>query len=156
MNKKELIRQASNLMHEKGIRKTVPAMRHKFRIVDEGGMSRNFVITDNSRNIPFSADDVETVIDTVLLVAMEALKRGEPVTVHGFGQLKLKYHAPRKVTKFDTDEQYDVAARYLPKFTAGRDLKECAKVYEATLEDINKIQLPLPYVDEEFDEDGDE
>ncbi len=160
MNKKDLVRDAAALLKERGVRKQVQAKKHVFRITDEEGNGRNFSVTESGKSIMFSADDIDAILDSVLTVITETLKRGEPVNLQGFGSFRLKYHAPRTFTKFDTDELVSIPARYLPKFVAGKELQNSAKVYETSLADLNAMTLPLSHVDiNDFDddfEDGDD
>ncbi len=153
MNKKELIRRITDLIHEKNIRKPVSCPKQVFHISDDYGSTKDFTIKQTDKKVMYTVEDVEVVIDAAILAIENALKRGEDITVFGFGTLKLNYRKARKTKRFGSDEEVSVKARYVPKFTFGNNLRMCAKVYEMSLKDRNK--LPLPIYDEDEDSGND-
>ena len=153
MNRKELVRRVASVMRENNVRKPVSSPKHVFHISDDDGNTKDFVIRKTDKNVLFTADDVEAIVDACLFVIEDAMKRGEPVSIRGFGTLGLKYRKPRATKKLGTDEWVDIDARYIPKFTFGNDLRMCAKVYELSLQD-NVLSEPLPVFDESDDKMG--
>lgn len=151
MNRKELVRRIASVMRENNVRKPVSSPKQVFHISDDDGNTKDFVIRKTDKSVLFTADDVEAIVDACLFVIEEAMKRGEPVSIRGFGTLGLKYRKPRATKKLGTDEWVDIDARYVPKFTFGNDLRMCAKVYELSLQD-NVLSNPLPVFDESDDE----
>lgn len=151
MNRKELVRRIAGMMRENNVRKPVSLPKQVFHISDDEGNAKDFVVRKTDKSVLFTAEDVEAVVDTCLLVIEEALKRGEPVTIKGFGTLGLKYRKARATKSLETGEWVDVEARYVPKFNFGNDLRRCAKIYELSLleKDVSK---PLPIFDEPEDE----
>lgn len=153
MNRKELIRRVASVMRENNVRKPVSSPKQVFHISDDDGNTKDFVIRKTDKSVLFTADDVEAIVDACLFVIEDAMKRGESVSIRGFGTLGLKYRKPRATKKLGTDEWVDIDARYIPKFTFGNDLRMCAKVYELSLQD-NVLSEPLPVFDELDDEIG--
>lgn len=153
MNRKELVRRVASVMRENNVRKPVSSPKQVFHISDDDGNTKDFVIRKTDKSVLFTADDVEAIVDACLFVVEDAMKRGEPVSIRGFGTLGLKYRKPRATKKLGTDEWVDIDARYIPKFTFGNDLRMCAKVYELSLQD-NVLSEPLPVFDESDDETG--
>lgn len=153
MNRKELIRRVASVMRENNVRKPVSSPKQVFHISDDDGNTKDFVIRKTDKSVLFTADDVEAIVDACLFVIEDAMKRGESVSIRGFGTLGLKYRKPRATKKLGTDEWVDIDARYIPKFTFGNDLRMCAKVYELSLQD-NVLSEPLPVFDESDDEIG--
>lgn len=153
MNRKELVRRVASVMRENNVRKPVSSPKQVFHISDDDGNTKDFVIRKTDKSVLFTADDVEAIVDACLFVIEDAMKRGEPVSIRGFGTLGLKYRKPRATKKLGTDEWVDIDARYIPKFTFGNDLRMCAKVYELSLQD-NVLSEPLPVFDESDDETG--
>lgn len=152
MNRKELVRRISNVMRENNIRKPVSSQKQVFHISDDEGNSKDFVVKKTDKGVLFTYDDVEAVMDTCLAVIGDSLKRGEPVSIRGFGTLSLNYRKPRVNKHPVTHEDVEVSGRYVPKFESGKDLKMCAKMYELSLE-----ERLASYESPEFDEeDGDE
>ena len=158
MNKRQLASRTAEVMRKNNIRKSVLVPKKVFHISDDEGNTKNFVVKSADKNVLFSVDDVETILDTALQVIAESLKTGEPVTIQGFGSFGLKYRKARATKQVGTDKWIDVAARYVPKFSFGNNLRMAAKLYELSLEDL-KLDEPLPIFskEDETDEDsGDE
>ena len=148
MNQKELVRRVASVMRENNIRKPVSSPKQVFHISDDEGNTKDFVIRKTNKNVIYTIDDVSSILDACVYVICEALKKGESVTMRGFGTLGLKYRKARATKRPGTEEWVDVAARYIPKFTFGNNLRMCAKVYELSLQD-NILNEPLPVLDED-------
>ena len=91
-------------------------------------------------------------MDTCLAVIGDSLKKGESVSIRGFGTLSLNYRKPRVNKHPVTHEEVEVSGRYVPKFESGKDLKMCAKMYELSLEE----RLANYESSESDEEEGDE
>lgn len=152
MNKRQLVSRIAEVMRLNNVRKQVLVPKKVLHISDDDGNHKDFVVKSADKNVLFSVDDVENVIDAAIQVIEESLKVGEPVTVQGFGTLGLKYRKARATKQVGTDEWIDIAARYVPKFSFGNDLRMAAKLYELSLSDL-KLDEPLPIFS---DENGDE
>ncbi len=63
---------------------------------------------------------VECVIDSIT----SALKNGEAVTLVGFGTFKVENRKARTGRNPQTGEAIDIKAKRVPKFIAGKSLKE--------------------------------
>lgn len=63
---------------------------------------------------------VEAVFETIT----ESLSNGEKVSIVGFGSFEAKERAGRTCINPSTKEKVDVAASRVPKFTAGKALKD--------------------------------
>lgn len=152
MNRKELVRRIANVMRENNIRKPVSSQKQVFHISDDEGNTKDFVVKKTDKGVLFTYDDVEAMMDTCLAVVGDSLKRGESVSIRGFGTLSLNYRKPRTNKHPVTHEDVEVSGRYVPKFESGKDLKMCAKMYELSLaERLSGYESP------DFDEeDGDE
>lgn len=152
MNRKELVRRIANVMRENDIRKPVSSQKQVFHISDDEGNSKDFVVKKTDKGVLFTYDDVEAVMDTCLAVIGDSLKRGESVSIRGFGTLSLNYRKPRVNKHPVTHEEVEVSGRYVPKFESGKDLKMCAKMYELSLEE----RLTNYESSESDEEEGDE
>lgn len=152
MNRKELIRNVAAAMRENNIRKLISSPKQVFHISDDDGNQKDFVVKKSDKGVLYTVDDVEAVLDTCLAVIEEAMRRGEAVSVRGFGTLGLKYRKPRATKVPGTEEWVDIESRYIPKFTFGNDLRMCAKVYELSLAD-KQLDVALPVFDEEGGDD---
>lgn len=135
MNKAELIKRVAKEMRENNIKKPVTSPKHVFHISDNEGNSKDFIVRRTEKTVQYTIDDVAAVIDTCIDVIKDAIKTGEPVSVYGFGTLGLHYRKARRARHPETGELVEVAARYVPKFLFGNELRVCAKLFELSLED---------------------
>lgn len=74
-----------------------------------------------------SKKDVETVIDTMTEEVTKALQNGDKVTLTGFGTFRTSKRAERAGINPQTKEKIQIPAMTVPKFTAGKTLKEAVK-----------------------------
>ena len=63
------------------------------------------------------------VVQTLLDVIVNAVKKGESVVIPGFGSFKLHARAARNGVNPSTGAKIKIAAAKLPKFTAGTTFK---------------------------------
>jgi DNA-binding protein HU-beta len=68
--------------------------------------------------------DAGRALDAVLESITGALKRGDEVSLVGFGTFKVKHRAARKGRNPKTGEEIDIKAANVPSFKAGKGLKE--------------------------------
>ena len=158
MYRKDLIRRVTSVMREKDIRKPVSSPKHVFHISDDEGNHKDFVVRKVDKGVLFTNDDVAAVLDTCLAVIEETIKAGGYVSIRGFGALGLKYRKPRSINRIETGEKIDIEGRFFPKFTIGKDLRMCAKVYELSLTDAENAEINqnLPIFYDLDDGDSDE
>lgn len=154
MNKRQLISRVAEVMRLNNIRKPVALPKKTFHLTDDDGNHKDFVVKSVDKQVLFSVGDVENVLDALVQVIEESLKKGDPVTIHGFGTFGLKYRKARATKQVGTDNWIDIAARYVPKFSFGNDLRMAAKLYELSLEDL-KLNESLPIFSKEDEGGGD-
>ena len=136
MNKRELVQRTAAVMRENNIRKPISAYKKVLHISDDDGNASDFVIKKSEKDVIYTVDDIESVLDVCMEVIKEALKCGEPISVRGFGTLALHYRKARTTKHPETGEYVPVPERYVPKFTFGNDLRMCAKMFELSLNDV--------------------
>ena len=151
MNKRELVSAVTEALKQNGVRKTIKMPKQRFTISDNEGNSREFTVKKSDKFVYLNMDDVTNVIDACIAVIENSLKKGESVTVHGFGSLGLHYRKARSTKRIDNGEEVAVPARYVPKFNYGNDLRLAAKIYESSLEDVFVDEIEN-YFEEEDDE----
>jgi DNA-binding protein HU-beta len=66
-------------------------------------------------------------VDAVLLAIKKALKKGEKVTLVGFGTFSVAKRSARTGRNPQTGKPIKIAAKKVPKFTAGKALKDAVK-----------------------------
>ena len=133
MNRSKLIQLVAEKMRVNKVRKLVSTPRHVFHISDDEGNCKDFVVRKTDKQVLYTTADVKEVLDTCIQVIKEALQRGEPISIPGFGTLEMRYRKKRATKIPGTEEWVDVDARYVPKFSFGSDLRACAKMYEMSL-----------------------
>ena len=69
----------------------------------------------------------EEIVDLVFDSITNSLKKGEEVSIAGFGIFTVKQRAARQARNPRTGEMVNVAAMKVPKFRAGKALKETVK-----------------------------
>lgn len=79
------------------------------RMVEKEGMSRKYATN---------------AVDAMLTAITEGLKRGESITLPGFGTFSVKERAEHQGRNPQTGEIMTFAARRVPVFKPGRGLKE--------------------------------
>ena len=67
------------------------------------------------------------VVDAVLGAIKKSLKKGESVTLVGFGTFKIAKRSARSGRNPQTGKPIKIAAKKVPKFTAGKALKDAVK-----------------------------
>jgi nucleoid DNA-binding protein len=75
----------------------------------------------------FSKKDVEAAIEAMVDVVTEELRKGNKVTLTGFGTFKVSKRAAREGINPQTKAKITIPAMTVPKFTAGKTLKEAVK-----------------------------
>ena len=71
------------------------------------------------------AKDTDFVVKMILDAMIAALERGERIETRGFGSFDLNYRPPRIGRNPKSGEKVKVAAKYVPHFKAGKELREC-------------------------------
>jgi DNA-binding protein HU-beta len=71
--------------------------------------------------------DAQAAVEVVLSSITEALGKGDAVSLVGFGTFKVTERKARKGRNPQTGEEIYIAASKVPKFVAGKALKEAVK-----------------------------
>lgn len=74
-----------------------------------------------------SKKDVELTLEALEDVITNELRQGSKVTLTGFGTFKVSNRAAREGINPQTKEKITIPAMTVPKFTAGKTLKEAVK-----------------------------
>ena len=78
-------------------------------------------------NVVGSKKEAQEAVDCVFSSITKALKKGDAVTLVGFGTFKVMKRKARKGRNPQTGEEIKIKASKAPKFTAGKALKEAVK-----------------------------
>ena len=68
--------------------------------------------------------EAQAAVDCVFSSITDALKSKDKVTIIGFGTFKVEERKARKGINPQTGKAIDIAAKTVPKFVAGKALKE--------------------------------
>ena len=78
-------------------------------------------------NIVSTKKEAQETVECVLASIIKALKKGEDVTLTGFGKFSVVKRKARKERNPQTGEEIKIKATKVPKFTPGKALKEAVK-----------------------------
>lgn len=140
MNKKELSSRVAEVLRANNVRKPVSVKKQTFHITDEEGNTADFHIKQQDKAVIYTVDDTTNVIDACIAVILDAIKNGEEISIKGFGTLGLHYRAARRTKEPISGEWCEIAARYIPKFSYGNDLRMSARLYELSLAESKQEQ----------------
>ncbi|MFZ0241143.1 MAG: HU family DNA-binding protein [Desulfobacterales bacterium] len=74
-----------------------------------------------------SKKDAQAAVDELLAAITKALKKGDDVTLVGFGTFKVAKRKARTGRNPQTGAEINIKATKVPKFVAGKALKEAVK-----------------------------
>ena len=68
--------------------------------------------------------EAQAAVDCIFSNIIDALKKKETVQISGFGSFKVNKREARKGRNPQTGEEINISARMVPKFVAGKALKD--------------------------------
>jgi len=90
-------------------------------------INKDALISAISTKTEQAKKDIEVVIDTMIEEITKQIKSGNKVTLTGFGTFKVSNRTAREGINPQTKEKIQIPAMTVPKFTAGKALKEAVK-----------------------------
>ncbi|NRB21628.1 HU family DNA-binding protein [Candidatus Dependentiae bacterium] len=90
-------------------------------------MNKSELIGSLSEETAFSKKDVARVLDSFTRIVERMLKKGEKVSITGFGAFWISRRPPRKGINPATKERIDLPAVNVPRFKAGKNLREVVR-----------------------------
>lgn len=87
-------------------------------------MNKSDLVTKIAEKMEISVTKAEEILSALLDGIVKTLKKGETVTLVGFGRFGIKQRAARKVRNPRTGAEMQVKAKLVPFFKAGKELKE--------------------------------
>jgi len=90
-------------------------------------VNKDALIDAISKKNDLSKKDVEMVIDSLMEEITTSIKGGSKVTLTGFGTFRVSNRAAREGINPQTKAKIQIPAMTVPKFTAGKALKEAVK-----------------------------
>ena len=90
-------------------------------------MTKEELIEKVASGAGLSKADASRVLNTILDSIKSALKKGQKVTLVGFGNFSVSKRKARKGRNPRTGEAIKIPAAKVPKFTSGKSLKDAVK-----------------------------
>jgi len=90
-------------------------------------MNKAQLIEEVSDKTGLTKKDVGIVLDAVIETIANSLKKGEKVTLVGFGTFQVMQRKARKGRNPQTGEEIQISAKKVPKFVPGKELREKVK-----------------------------
>ena len=91
-------------------------------------MNKSELINELSEETTFSKKDVTRVLDSLTRVIGRSLKKGEKVSITGFGNFWVSRRPARKGINPATKQRIDLPAINVPRFKAGKNLRDVVKI----------------------------
>jgi nucleoid DNA-binding protein len=90
-------------------------------------VNKDSLVDAISTKLDLSKKAVEGVIESLEEIITEEIRKGNKVTLTGFGTFKVSQRAAREGINPQTKAKIQIPAMTVPKFTAGKSLKEAVK-----------------------------
>ena len=90
-------------------------------------MNREELITEIAKTAKVSKKDAGEVLSAIITAIETAVKKGDKVTLVGFGTFERRERAARKGRNPQTGKEIKIAAKKVPAFSAGKKFKELVK-----------------------------
>ncbi len=90
-------------------------------------VNKDALVDSISNKTDLSKKDIMAVLEAFEEVITEEIRQGNKVTMTGFGTFRISDRAAREGINPQTKEKIQIPAMRVPKFTAGKALKEAVK-----------------------------
>lgn len=90
-------------------------------------MNKTDLIGALSHETSFSKKDIASVLEALTRVIERSLKKGDKVALAGFGTFSKSLRPARKGINPATKKQINIPAIYVPKFRAGKNLRQVVR-----------------------------
>ncbi len=91
-------------------------------------MNKSELINELSEETTFSKKDVARVLDSLTRIIGRTLKKGEKVSLTGFGSFWISRRPARKGINPATKERIDLPEISVPRFKPGKNLREVVRL----------------------------
>jgi integration host factor subunit beta len=82
------------------------------------------------KNSHLNHKDVELAVKSLLEQMSLSLATGQRIEIRGFGSFSLHYRPPRMGRNPKTGDSVALAAKYVPHFKPGKELRERVNIYD--------------------------
>jgi len=87
-------------------------------------MNKNELIAAVSEKAELSKQDASAAVDAVFDTLQTTMAKGDDIRLVGFGTFSVSHRAASKGRNPSTGAEVDIPARNVPKFAAGKGLKD--------------------------------
>ncbi|WP_276324910.1 HU family DNA-binding protein [Aurantimonas manganoxydans] len=87
-------------------------------------MNKNELIAAVSEKAELSKQDASSAVDAVFETLQATMAKGDDIRLVGFGTFSVSHRAASKGRNPSTGAEVDIPARNVPKFAAGKGLKD--------------------------------
>lgn len=87
-------------------------------------MNKNELVSAVAEKASLSKGDSQSAVDAVFAVITDELKKGGDIRLIGFGNFSVSRREASKGRNPQTGAEVDIPARNVPKFSAGKGLKD--------------------------------
>jgi len=87
-------------------------------------MTKAELVEEVAKESGLTKKDAEVMVQTVLDSITNAIQRGEGVELRGFGSFRIRSRSPRQGRNPKTGSNVSVAAKKVPHFKPGRELRD--------------------------------
>jgi DNA-binding protein HU-beta len=94
---------------------------------EEFYMNKSELINELSEETTFSKMDVARVLDSFVRVISRSLRKGEKVSITGFGSFSISCRSARRGINPSTKQPLDLPQTTIPRFKPGKHLREVVK-----------------------------
>ena len=86
-------------------------------------MNKEELIAEISKKTKVSKKDASLILSATIESIQKSVKKGDKVTLVGFGTFSSKHRAARKGRNPQTGKEIKIAAKNVPAFSAGKSFK---------------------------------
>ena len=90
-------------------------------------MNREELISEISKKTKVSKKDAGLILSATIETIEKSVKKGDKVTLVGFGTFSKKHREARKGRNPQTGKELKIAAKTVPAWSAGKSFKELVK-----------------------------
>lgn len=90
-------------------------------------VNKDAIVDSLAAKTGLSKKDLEAVLEGFTDLVTEQIRQGNKVTLTGFGTFRVSQRAAREGINPQTKQRITIPAMSVPKFTAGKSLKEAVK-----------------------------
>lgn len=91
-------------------------------------MNKSGLVDNLSEETAFSKKDIARVLDALTRIIARSLKKGDKVSITGFGCFWVSRRPARKGINPANKQRIDLPAVSVPRFKAGKNLREVVKM----------------------------